>query len=98
MAAKEVKFGANARAQMLEGVDILAEAVKVTLGPKGRNVLDHSCSVALVLSPLVPPRMAIHRALRSHAGQDSAPRRRLPVPSLCRDNGRICVSVFDLGK
>ena len=37
MAAKEVKFGANARAQMLEGVDILAEAVKVTLGPKGRN-------------------------------------------------------------
>ena len=39
MAAKEVKFGANARAQMLEGVDILAEAVKVTLGPKGRNVV-----------------------------------------------------------
>ena len=34
MAAKEVKFGANARAQMIEGVDILAEAVKVTLGPK----------------------------------------------------------------
>merc|ERR1711998_359680 len=32
-------FGANARAQMLEGVDILAEAVKVTLGPKGRNVV-----------------------------------------------------------
>jgi len=40
MAAKEVKFGANARAQMLEGVDILAEAVKVTLGPKGRNVVE----------------------------------------------------------
>jgi chaperonin GroEL len=39
MAAKEVKFGANARAQMIEGVDILAEAVKVTLGPKGRNVV-----------------------------------------------------------
>ena len=39
MAAKEVKFGANARAQMLEGVDILAEAVKVTLRPKGRNVV-----------------------------------------------------------
>ena len=34
MAAKEVKFGANARAQMLEGVDILAEAVKVTLDQK----------------------------------------------------------------
>ena len=39
MAAKEVKFGANARSQMIEGVDILAEAVKVTLGPKGRNVV-----------------------------------------------------------
>ena len=39
MAAKEVKFGANARAQMLEGVDILAEAVKVTLGQKVEMLL-----------------------------------------------------------
>jgi chaperonin GroEL len=39
MAAKEVKFGADARASMLRGVDILANAVKVTLGPKGRNVI-----------------------------------------------------------
>ena len=39
MAAKEVKFGADARARMLRGVDILADAVKVTLGPKGRNVV-----------------------------------------------------------
>jgi chaperonin GroEL len=39
MAAKEVKFGADARARMLRGVDIMAEAVKVTLGPKGRNVV-----------------------------------------------------------
>ena len=39
MAAKEVKFGADARARMLEGIDILAEAVKITLGPKGRNVV-----------------------------------------------------------
>ena len=38
MAAKDVKFGSDARAKMLEGVDILANAVKVTLGPKGRNV------------------------------------------------------------
>jgi len=37
MAAKDVKFGSDARAKMLEGVDILANAVKVTLGPKGRN-------------------------------------------------------------
>lgn len=37
--AKEVKFGAEAREKMLRGVDILADAVKVTLGPKGRNVV-----------------------------------------------------------
>ncbi len=39
MAAKEVKFGTDAREKMLRGVDILANAVKVTLGPKGRNVV-----------------------------------------------------------
>jgi chaperonin GroEL len=39
MAAKEVRFSTEARAKMLRGVDILAEAVKVTLGPKGRNVV-----------------------------------------------------------
>jgi chaperonin GroEL len=39
MAAKEVKFSSDARARMLRGVDILANAVKVTLGPKGRNVV-----------------------------------------------------------
>ncbi|TPW30526.1 chaperonin GroEL [Martelella alba] len=39
MAAKEVKFGRPAREKMLRGVDILADAVKVTLGPKGRNVV-----------------------------------------------------------
>jgi len=39
MAAKDVKFGADAREKLLHGVDILAEAVKVTLGPKGRNVV-----------------------------------------------------------
>jgi chaperonin GroEL len=39
MAAKEVKFSSNARDKMLRGVDILADAVKVTLGPKGRNVV-----------------------------------------------------------
>lgn len=37
--AKEVKFGAEARASMLKGIDILADAVRVTLGPKGRNVV-----------------------------------------------------------
>ena len=39
MAAKEVKFNSEAREKMLRGVDILANAVKVTLGPKGRNVV-----------------------------------------------------------
>ncbi|MBX3494116.1 MAG: chaperonin GroEL, partial [Parvibaculum sp.] len=37
--AKEVKFGRSARERMIHGVDILADAVKVTLGPKGRNVV-----------------------------------------------------------
>ncbi len=39
MAAKDVVFGDSARAKMVEGVNILANAVKVTLGPKGRNVV-----------------------------------------------------------
>src|SRR5262249_23084264 len=39
MAAKEVKFSGDAREKMLRGVDILANAVRVTLGPKGRNVV-----------------------------------------------------------
>jgi len=39
MAAKDVKFGSDAREKLLSGVDILANAVKVTLGPKGRNVV-----------------------------------------------------------
>jgi chaperonin GroEL len=39
MAAKDVKFGADAREKMLRGIDILADAVQVTLGPKGRNVV-----------------------------------------------------------
>ena len=39
MAAKDVKFSVDARTKMLNGVDVLADAVKVTLGPKGRNVV-----------------------------------------------------------
>ena len=50
MAAKDVKFGGDARARMLRGVDILADAVKVTLGPKGRNVV-------LEKKPGEPPRI-----------------------------------------
>src|SRR5215207_6130189 len=39
MASKDVKFGVDARERMLRGIDILAHAVRVTLGPKGRNVV-----------------------------------------------------------
>jgi chaperonin GroEL len=39
MAAKDVRFGGDARQRMLRGVDVLAEAVRITLGPKGRNVI-----------------------------------------------------------
>ena len=39
MAAKEVRFGGDARTRMMRGVDMLADSVKVTLGPKGRNVV-----------------------------------------------------------
>ncbi|TVQ75448.1 MAG: molecular chaperone GroEL, partial [Chromatiaceae bacterium] len=39
MSAKEVRFGDDARNRMVRGVNVLANAVKVTLGPKGRNVV-----------------------------------------------------------
>jgi chaperonin GroEL len=39
MAAKDVRFGTDARQRMLRGVDVLAESVRITLGPKGRNVI-----------------------------------------------------------
>ena len=39
MTGKEIKYGAKTREKIMKGVDILADAVKVTLGPKGRNVL-----------------------------------------------------------
>jgi chaperonin GroEL len=39
MAAKDVKFSVDARERMMRGVDVLANAVKITLGPKGRNVI-----------------------------------------------------------
>ncbi|RUO76851.1 chaperonin GroEL [Pseudidiomarina taiwanensis] len=49
MAAKEVKFGNSARQRMLKGVNVLADAVKVTLGPKGRNVvLDKSFGAPVI--------------------------------------------------
>ena len=50
--AKDVKFGDTARQKLLAGVNTLADAVKVTLGPKGRNVvLDKSFGCLLYTSP-----------------------------------------------
>ena len=49
MAAKEVKFSAAARERMMRGVDTLADAVRVTLGPKGRNVVLDKSSVPRAL-------------------------------------------------
>ena len=53
MSAKEVVFGDSGRNKMVEGVNILADAVKVTLGPKGRNVVLERTWV-----PRPSPRMA----------------------------------------
>jgi chaperonin GroEL (HSP60 family) len=50
MSAKEVKFGESSRARMLAGVNILADAVKVTLGPKLLKLL-----ISLVMAPQPPP-------------------------------------------
>jgi chaperonin GroEL len=51
MAAKDVKFSQDARERMLRGVDILANAGKVTLGPKGRNVVLEKSYRCLRASP-----------------------------------------------
>ena len=45
--SKEIKFSSDARSAMVRGVDILADTVKVTLGPKGRNVVLENHSVHL---------------------------------------------------
>ena len=55
MAAKDVKFGADAREKMLRGIDILADAVQVTLGPKGRNVVLEKNSAAQPLPRTASP-------------------------------------------
>ena len=55
MAAKQVRFSVDARDRMLRGVDILAHAVRITLGPKGRNVvLQRAPVVGLAISAMAP--------------------------------------------
>ena len=52
MAGKDIHFGTEARNKMLKGVNVLADAVAVTLGPKGRNVvMDKSFGCLLYTSP-----------------------------------------------
>ena len=53
MPAKEMKFGEDARARLKEGVDTLANTVKATLGPKGRNVIVDKSLVHLRLILMV---------------------------------------------
>ena len=67
MAAKDVKFSQDARERMLRGVDILANAVKVTLGPKGRNVVLEKIASA----PRASPRTASPSPRRSSSRTSS---------------------------
>ena len=59
MAAKDVRFSSDARDKMLRGVEILADAVKVTLGPKGRNVRDRGPSLTGTGQPHIRRRLAL---------------------------------------
>ncbi len=69
MAAKEVRFGDDARQKMFAGVTVLANAVKVTLGPKGRNVvLDKSFGAPTVTKDGVS--VAKERQVRKHGRTD----------------------------
>ena len=74
MAAKDVKFSTDARDRMLRGVDILANAVKVTLGPKGRNVvLDKSFGAPRITKDGVTVAKEIElRQVREHGRPDGA--------------------------
>jgi hypothetical protein len=83
MAAKEVKFSVDARDRMMHGIDILADAVRVTLGPKGRNVvLDKSfgaprvttMAAAVLFQPVLmgPPRDPKPRRFRRRIGAGAA--------------------------
>ena len=65
MTAKQVLFGDDARVRMVRGINILANAVKVTLGPKGRNVvLDRNFGSPLVTKDGVTMPVTVQRPLR----------------------------------
>ena len=77
--AKEIKYGAEARAALEAGVDKLANTVRVTLGPKGRNVaLDKSYGAPLITNDGVTKRDRAGRCIREHgctAGKRSRKKR-----------------------
>lgn len=86
MAAKEVKFGDSARKKMLVGVNVLADAVKATLGPKGRNVvLDKSFGAPTITKDGVSVAKEIEpeRQVREH-GRATGERRCLQGQRRCR--------------
>ena len=73
MAGKEVKFGTDARNKMLAGIDTLADAVKVTLGPKGRNVvLDKAFGAPRITKDgvTVAKEIELDRQIRKHGRPD----------------------------
>ena len=73
MAAKDVKFSVEARDRMLRGIDILNNAVKVTLGPKGRNVvLDKSFGAPRITKDGVTVAKEIELKVREHGRTDGA--------------------------
>jgi len=80
MTAKEVRFGDDSRQRMIKGVNVLANAVKVTLGPKGRNVvLEKSFGAPTVTKDgvSVAKRDRTQRQVREH-GRPDGQRGRLP--------------------
>ncbi len=88
MAAKDVKFGSDAREKLLRGVDILNDAVRVTLGPKGRNVvLDKSYGAPRSTKDGVTVAKEIELADKF---ENMGPRRRpcSPMPSCAKAPGR----------
>ena len=75
MTAKEVRFSVDARDRMLRGIDILAHAVRVTLGPKGRNVvLDKSFGAPRITKDgvTVAKEIELEDQVREHGRPDGA--------------------------
>src|SRR5262249_30397924 len=95
MAAKDVKFSVDARDRMLRGVDILNNAVKVTLGPKGRNVvLDKSFGSPRVTKDGVTVSKAIARADKIDNMGAQMLRQVAPKPSDVAGDGTTTATVL----